>query len=119
MSRVLDQEWFRSLAFALIIVGIGLALLGGWQFVDASVRVQDNPAYQLKNAEARSGGTVSDAQAQGIIAADIEFRRLMQQRSNGLILVGGGLALLAIGWIGFDAALARNRKVSAPPQSPA
>ena len=93
----LRNEWFRSLMMAFLLVAALLIILGGQQFVDASLRMQSNPAYL-----AQTGGDPltldSDGQAQGLVAAGIEYRDLLAQRNRALILAGSGLVLLGAGW---------------------
>jgi hypothetical protein len=112
----LDKDWFRGIVFAFIIIGILAGLFAAQQFIDASLRIQNNASYIAKSSEAALE-LQSQAEAQMLMAADVEYRRLLLQRDNALIVGGLGLASLALGWIGNDFVRARRRKVNAPLQS--
>ncbi len=112
----LDKDWFRGLVFAFIIIGVVAGLYAAQQFIDASLRIQNNASYQAKSSETPLE-LQSEAEAQMLMAADVEYRRLLTQRDNALIVGGVGLALLALGWIGNDFVRARRRKVNVPLQS--
>src|SRR5688572_15107217 len=112
----LDKDWFRGIVFAFIIIGILAGLFAAQQFIDASLRIQNNTSYIAKSSETALE-LQSQAEAQMLMAADVEYRRLLLQRDNALIVGGLGLASLALGWIGNDFVRARRRKVNAPLQS--
>lgn len=100
-ARILEHESTRSVLLALCIVAVLLIAFGGWQFLDASLRIQDNPAYQAQMSD-EAISLESEVQAQGLLAAGLEYRRLLAQRNTALMIGGAGLALLALGWIGYD-----------------
>lgn len=97
------------LLFTAIVVGVLLAAYGGWRFVDLSNQLAANPAAQIH----QEGGEVeleSKSEAQGLMAADIERRRLVAEQHNMMIAGGVGLALLGLGWLGTDLLGSRRRK---------
>lgn len=100
-ARILEHESTRSVLLALCIVAVLLIAFGGWQFLDASLRIQDNPAHQAQMSD-EAISLESEVQAQGLLAAGLEYRRLLAQRNTALMIGGAGLALLALGWIGYD-----------------
>ena len=100
-ARILEHESTRRVLLALAIVAVLLIAFGGWQFLDASLRIQDNPAYQAQMSD-EAISLESEVQAQGLLAAGLEYRRLLAQRNTALMIGGAGLALLALGWIGYD-----------------
>jgi hypothetical protein len=53
------------------------------------------------------------------MAAEVEYRTLRMQRSNSFVCGGVGLALAAVGWLGYDFARAQRRKrqIAMPSQS--
>ncbi len=112
----LDKDWFRGIVFAFILIGVVAGLFAAQQFIDASLRIQDNASYQAKSSDTPLE-LQSQAEAQMLMAADVEYRRLLLQRDNALVVGGAGLASLALGWIGNDFVRARRRKVNAPLQS--
>ena len=60
-----------------------------------------------------SGGEVtveSKSQAQGLMASDIARRRLEAEQYNMMVLGGVGLAVLGLGWLGYDIVRGRRRK---------
>jgi len=112
----LNSDWFRGVIFALLIIGVLAALFAAAQFVDASLKMQNNASYQAKSSETPLE-LQSQAAAQVLIAADVELRRLLEQRNNALIVGGVGLVSLALGWIGNDLLRSRRRKLNASLQS--
>ncbi len=103
-AGILDRLFFTA-----IIVGILLAVYGGWRYVDLSNQLAANPAAQIHQA----GGEVeleSKSEAHGLMAADIERRRLVTEQRNMMIAGGVGLALLGLGWLGYDILRGRRRK---------
>jgi hypothetical protein len=112
----LDKDWFRGIVFALIIIGVVAGLFAAQQFIDATLRMQNNASFIAKSSDTALE-LQSEAEAQMLMAADVEYRRLRLQRDNALFMGGLGLTLLALGWIGGDFTRARRRKLNAPFQS--
>lgn len=104
---MLKRDWVNAFVLALVLVGMLLALFGTYRYVDASRRLGDNIAHQI-----RSSGEQIDpqttAEARGLVAADVERRRLIGQRNDALLMGGAGLVTLAVGWIAYD--YLRNRR---------
>lgn len=109
MKNLLQQDWIRSLMMALVIVGVLLAAFGVQQFVDASVQIEDNPAYQTQQRQ-ETVTLESEAQAQGLMAAGVAYQRLLAQRNRALMIGGVGLAVGALGWLGYDLIRSRQRR---------
>ncbi len=109
------------LLFTAIVVGVLLAAYGGLRYLDLSNQLAANPATQIH----QEGGEVeleSKTEAHGLMAADIERRRLVAEQHNMMIAGGAGLALLGLGWLGYDILRGRRRKQAehdAAPQSEA
>ncbi len=107
------SSFFERLLFSAIVVGILLAAYGGLRYLDLSNQLAGNESTQIRE----SGEEValeSRAQAQGLMASDLERRRLEAERSNMMVAGGIGLALLGLGWLGGDILRAR-RKQAVPP----
>lgn len=97
------------LLFTAIVVGVLLAAYSGLRYFDLSNQLAANPAAQIH----QEGGEVeleSKSEAQGLMAADIERRRLVAEQHNMMIAGGVGLALLGLGWLGTDLLGSRRRK---------
>ncbi len=113
MRGLLDSELVERLLFAAIVIGILLAGYAALQYVHLSNQLAGNMAAQIHD----SGGEVtveSKSQAQGLMASDIARRRMEAERSNMMVLGGVGLAVLGLGWLGYD--LARGRRRRAKPK---
>jgi hypothetical protein len=110
MTDVWRRDTIRIMLMALILIGLLLAVIGVIQFVDAALRLQNNAAYQASiGGDPLSLG--SREQAQGLIAAGMEYRRLLAQRNNALIFGGAGLVVGALGWLAYDYLRSRERKL--------
>jgi len=109
MRRLLDSELTERLLFTAIVVGIILAAGGAIRYVMLANQLSGNMAARIHD----EGGEVeieSKRQAQGLMAADIERRRLVAEQFNMMILGGVGLALLGLGWLGNDLLGSRRRR---------
>ena len=109
MRGLLDTQLVDRLLFTAIALGALLAALGGWRYVDAANQLAGNAAAQIREA----GGDVeieSKSQAQGLMAADIERRRLQGEQSNMMVVGGLGLALIGLGWLGYEFLRGRSKQ---------
>ena len=119
MRGILDSELTERLLFTAIVVGIILAAGGAIRYVMLGNQLAGNLAAQIHD-EGREVEIESKSQAQGLMAADIERRRLVAEQFNMMIIAGAGLALLGLGWLGTDLVRSRRRvaaanAASAPP----
>lgn len=105
---MLDKDWVRGILIALIIIGIGLAAIAAQQFIDATIKLQDNTTYQ-KQISGEEVSVESQTEAMMLLGEGVEFRRLNSQRDNALIIGGAGLVVLAVGWLGYDFVRSRRR----------
>jgi len=97
------------LLFTAIIGGLFLAGYAALRYVDLANRLSGNMAAQIHE----SGDEVkleSKGQAQGLMASDIERRRLVAEQFNMMVVGGVGLALLGLGWLGADVLRGRRKK---------
>ena len=109
MRGLINTELIERLLFTAIVLGILLVGYGAFRYLSLSNQLLGNTAAQIHEA----GGEVelqSKAQAQGLMAADIERRRLVADQYNMMVLGGIGLALLGFGWLGNDIMRGRRRK---------
>ncbi|MBL8156028.1 MAG: hypothetical protein JNM70_17750 [Anaerolineae bacterium] len=100
MKHWFSRENLRPILLALIILGIVGIIFGFVQFVSMSQRLEGNLAYQIQS----SGQTISpdNAEAQMLMASDIEMRAILLERSRAVVLLGVGVVLLSVGWLGND-----------------
>ena len=109
MRNAVYTGLLERLLFTAIVVGILLAAYGGLRYFDLSDQLAANPAAQIH----QEGGEValeSKSEAHGLMAADIERRRLVAEQREMMIAGGVGLALLGLGWLGYDILRGRRRK---------
>ena len=99
----------ERLLFTAIVVGILLAAYGGLRYLDISNQLAANPAAQI-HQEGSEVALESKSEAHGLMAADIERRRLVAEQRDMMIAGGVGLALLGLGWLGYDIMRGRRRK---------
>ena len=111
MRKLLTAELFERLLFTAIALGLLMAAVAAVRYVDLSGRLAANEAVQVH----QSGEEVTietNSQARGLVAADIERRRLEEERYNVMILGGLGLALMGLGWLAADITRGRRRKAA-------
>ena len=79
MNRILDYELVERLLFTAIVVGILMAAGGAVRYLLINNQLSENLAAQIHD----DGGEVaieSKSQAQGLMASDIERRRLVSEQ---------------------------------------
>jgi hypothetical protein len=117
IAKIFTQERINALIAALVIIGVALLLVGVWRYVDATQRIASTEAPPI--ATGATGLEVqTPEQAQGLIAAGMQKRRLEQQQNESLIMAGVGLALLASGWLSYDLVRARRKPQANAASSP-
>ena len=112
MRNLFDNGVLDRLLFTAIVVGLLLAAGGAIRYFMLQNELSTNLAAQVHE----SGGEVaieSKGQAQGLMASDIERRRLVAEQFNMMVIGGIGLALLGLGWLGNDLLGSRRRKAAA------
>lgn len=100
------------LLFTAIVLGILMAAVGGWRYFDLENQLSGNQAAQIHE----QGGEVaieSKSQAHGLMAADIERRRMLADQRNMMVIGGAGLALIGLGWFLGDILRGRRRAAAA------
>lgn len=111
MRGLLNAELMERLLFTAIVGGILLVGGAGLRYLDVTNQLAGNLAAQIHD----EGGEVtleSKAQAQGLMASDIARRRLVAEQFNMMVIGGAGLALLGLGWLGYDIMRGRRRKIA-------
>ena len=111
MRHLLNAELLDRLLFTAIALGILMIAGAGWRYIEAANQLSHNRAAQIHE----QGGEVtieSKRQAQGLMAADIERRRMQGEQSNMLVVGGVGLALVGLGWLGWDLLRSRRRQAA-------
>ena len=109
MRRLFNSELVERLLFTAIVVGIFMVAGASFRYLNLSNQLSGNIAAQIHE----SGGEVeleSKTEAQGLMAADIQRRRITSEQYNMMIIGGAGLALLGLGWLGYDIMRGRRRK---------
>ncbi len=97
----LNETNLKAFALAIILVGIGLALVGLYQYIDASQRLSTNVAQRVHDS-GEDISALSNDDARSLMASDLERRDLLAQQNRALIVLGVGLALGALGWLAND-----------------
>lgn len=98
MQNLTNQEWFRSLALALVIIGVGFVIFAAVSFLTTQYQIGQNLAYQVQQQAPIESMTESEGMM--LMRADIDLRRLQADLNRNIIIFGGGLVCLAVGWMG-------------------
>jgi hypothetical protein len=117
MLKIFNREKLRPFLLALMIIGVLALALAAYRYLDAWTQLQNNQAYQFE-VNGQTASPESEAMAQSLIAAGMEYRRLNLQRNEALMIGGSGLVLLALGWLGSDLLSGKRRK-GEPDSAPA
>ncbi|MCY3947447.1 MAG: hypothetical protein OXF44_14310 [Anaerolineaceae bacterium] len=103
MGQLANADWLRGVFTALVVVGLSLAGYSAWRYLDADRELQGNVAQVIMSRQqAVSPG--SSAEVQGLVGADVARRELLSQQYDVLMLGGGGLVILSLGWLGLNLA---------------
>lgn len=101
MGQVANADWLRGVFTALVVVGLLTAGYAAWRYLDADRELQGNVAQIiLGRQQAVSPG--SSREVQGLVGADVARRELLAQQYEVLMLGGGGLVILSLGWLGLN-----------------
>lgn len=113
MSKILNSELLERLLFTVIVIGILMTVFAGVKFVALSSQIGNNEAAQIR---ATNGEVALETknEAQGLMAADLERRRLVSERFNMMVVGGVGLGLIGVGWIATDLMRGRRKKEDEP-----
>jgi hypothetical protein len=111
LQRLIDHEWTKPFCMALMILGIGALFIGFWAFVNASQQIESNPAYQIKQQSSDQQAPIDQSAALGLMSADRELRELQVNRSRVVVVIGVGVILTALGWLGLDVIRSRRHAV--------
>ena len=109
--QLFNSELFERIIFAVIVIGILLAGVAVVRYVAIGRQLSMNEAAQIRD----SGEEVTlsnKSQAQGLMASDIERRRLLADQSSMISVGGVGLALIGLGWLLRDLSRGRRRKAA-------
>lgn len=109
LQRLIDHEWTKPFCMALMILGVGALFIGFWSFVNASQQIQSNPAYQIKQQSSDQQAPIDQSAALGLMSADRELRELQAGRNQAVVVIGGGVILTVLGWLGLDFIRSRRR----------
>ena len=111
MRHFLSSEFIGRIIFTTMVIGVLLAGVAAGRWVSIALELSRNEAAQIHE----SGGEVTvetKSQAQSLMAADIERRRLLADQSSMLSIGGVGLALIGLGWLLRDLLGGRRRKAA-------
>ncbi|MDQ7035652.1 MAG: hypothetical protein Q9P01_12700 [Anaerolineae bacterium] len=109
MMNFFQSQLFERIMFTLVVVGLLLGIYSAYKVITISLTLNNNIAQQIRD----SGEELeiqSTAEGRGLVAADIERRELVKERAQMTIAGGIGLALLGIGWLGYDFLNHRRKK---------
>jgi hypothetical protein len=110
MSHVMNKKFAPFVLLGIFLIGLGIGLYGAYQYVDAELKLKDNRAEQLIEA----GGEVevnSTNEAFELYKTTVERDNLRDQRADALPFIGVGIAIIGVGWLGYEflPALRKNR----------
>ncbi len=102
----------NSTLIIIILLGFAIGGYGVYQYVDAELKLRDNEAEKLID----SGKEVEiDSFNAGyeLFKASVERDELREQRTDALPFMGVGMAVVAVGWLGYEFVplLRKNRQI--------
>ena len=115
----MNQKTFVNAALILILfLGLGLAIYGGYLYIDSTQGISDNAFAQARDAQ-DSGEPleVPDDSAemaifgQTMFESQQEYNDLKKQQSDSIRFAGVGIALIGVAWIGRDFIVGRRNRI--------
>lgn len=102
----------------IILLGFAIGGYGVYQYVDAELKLRDNEAEKLID----SGQEVelnNFNEGYELFKATVERDKLHDQRADALPYMGVGMAVVAVGWLGYELipVLRKNRQLSIEAES--
>ena len=105
------QQLFERLAFTALLVGIILVGYAGYRVIDINNQLDNNLAQQFRDSEEQAE-IQSTNEGYSLMSADLERRELLRDRNTAYIFGGVGLALIGLGWLGYDLLNSRKRRTA-------
>jgi hypothetical protein len=98
-----SQKMTRGVVAVIVLVGLLIGLYGVYRYVDAERKLADNEANKIIEA----GGKVDVQQGDfgagyELFKSTIERDNLRRQRADALPFIGVGLAVIGVGWMGYE-----------------
>ncbi len=109
---------FERILTVMVVAGVLIGLYAIFNVININNQLSNNEAHRFRQSgQELDVQATTDAQARGLVAADIERRRLVKAR--GEMHVAGGISLILIGmsWFGYDLMRGRHKKLAAKPAS--
>jgi hypothetical protein len=99
MLNLARREWFRPLALALLMIGIGLTVFGVISFINTQSQIEQNFAHRVQT-EQITLEALTEAEGMMLMSADIQLGQLQNDLNRAVIMSGVGIICLAVGWMG-------------------
>jgi len=106
---ILNSNLIERLLFTLIVIGLLAGLYSAVKLVDISSQLNNNMANQV-HEDGSNLNLQSNAEGRMLYASDLERRQLLKERSQTIMIGGIGIALLGVGWFGYDLLNGRRKK---------
>ncbi|KAB2866285.1 MAG: hypothetical protein F9K46_02635 [Anaerolineae bacterium] len=97
----MNKKFSLYMLAGVILLGFAIGGYGVYQYVDAELKLRDNEAEKLID----SGQEVevnNFNEGYELFKATVERDKLRDQRANALPLMGVGMAVVAVGWLGYE-----------------
>ena len=112
MRHWLKAEQLKSVTIALMLLGLVALLFGLYRFATLTQSQNENAAYQIRQQDS-TVQLQNQADAQMLMSADLDLRNIQRQRNEAAVIIGVGVALLSVGWLGNDLIRSRLRRTPA------
>jgi hypothetical protein len=107
-------QFLPYILFSLIVIGIGLAGYGGYNYYTSSKRISEIDEEREKIKDLIQGIDPNTTDVSSIALSDIPLRRERNQKievqHEARRMAGIGIALMAVGWLGWDFMKSRQRR---------
>ena len=96
------RQFLRSLLLAVTLIGIIALIFGVYQYLDSRNTLSNTPTIESLATTL----DVNNPTNQQIIAlTEMKRRDAVRQQNRSIIIAGGGLIAVGVGWMGYALAL--------------
>jgi uncharacterized membrane protein YidH (DUF202 family) len=112
-------QYVSYVIFTVIVIGLGLAIYGGYTYFDATQRIKDLEETQKRTEEyvqsiVSQAADPSTIDATGLAFSGIQLRKdrneQVDRQHNGRWMFAAGLIVTALGWLSWDLMKSRQRR---------
>ncbi len=125
MAR-LNRDTFKPLMLAVLLVGIALLVFGLLRYITNAQALQESrdqiakleaiyqEQVQTNGGQPDTNDPATEAAGRGLFSASMGQRKLEGDMWQGAVIMGAGVIVLALGWLGYDMLRGKRKAADEP-----